>query len=75
MSLALDSLAERNGVQSATQATMLLRQALDRTMESKEVQQRYAAHLRQRTTAQWREDQTTDHAIETTYAKTQAGQS
>lgn len=64
MRLALEVLAERNGIGVSTQATILLRQALDRTIESAEVQKRYKQHMIQRTHAGWQYDQTTDYAVE-----------
>lgn len=64
MRIALEVLAERNGIGVSTQAAILLRQALDRTIESAEVQKRYKMYLSQRTQAGWQYDQTTDYAIE-----------
>lgn len=69
MSIALEVLAARNGVTVAAQATMSLRAALARTMETPEVQRRMASRRAQRTQAQWREDTTTEHAVEADYAR------
>jgi hypothetical protein len=65
--MALELLAERNGLAPATQAAMLLRQGLDRTMESAEFAKRYKQYLAQRTTSAWQQDQMEEHVIETTY--------
>lgn len=72
MRMALEHLARRHGDTRSGMATTLLRQALDRTIQSKEVQDNYAQHLRGRTVAQWQEETTTNHAIETDHQANQA---
>lgn len=71
MRIALEHLASRNNIGVSTQATMILRQGLDRTISSKEVQEAVGRHKRARNTAEWQYDQTTEYAIEREYAHTQ----
>ena len=66
MTIALGVLSERTGLTPSTQAMVLLRQALDRTISTDVVQTRYRAHKAQRNHATWMSDATTDHAVETT---------
>jgi hypothetical protein len=68
MTIALGVLAERTGLTASTQAMVLLRQALDRTMSTDVVQTRYRAHKAQRNHATWAMDTTTEHAVEVTAA-------
>lgn len=68
MRLSLEVLAARTGLPVTTQATMILRQALDRTIASAEVQRRLGAHNRQRKQAEWLEERSVEHAVETEYA-------
>lgn len=67
MRVALEVLAERTGLGVATQATVLLRQALDRTMQTDAVRRRVASHNAQRNHATWLEDTVTEHATEATF--------
>jgi hypothetical protein len=69
MRVALDVLAERNGLPLSTQAMVLLRQSLDRTMSSDAVQSRLARHRAERTAAEWREETQVDHIVETAHAE------
>lgn len=64
MTVALGMLAERNGLTVSAQATLTLRQALDRTMNSVECQRRLRQHTAQRNHATWVQDQVTDRAVE-----------
>lgn len=67
MYCALGILAERQGVTLSAQATVTLRQALDRTMASKECQERLRQHVAQRNHATWVRDQVADRAVENAY--------
>jgi hypothetical protein len=67
MRVALEVLAARTGLGVATQATMMLRQALDRTITTPEVQRRMASHNAQRNHAAWLEETMVDHATEKTF--------
>lgn len=69
MSIALEVLAARNGVTVSAQATMSLRAALARTIDTPEVQKRMAARRAQWTHAQWLEDSTTGYVVEREYAE------
>lgn len=71
MRLALDALRARHGLPLATEATMLLRQGLDRTIQSAEVQELYRQHKAQRTAGDWRQEVQVDHAVETTFTRYQ----
>lgn len=64
MIVAMGLLADRNGVPLAQQATMSLRQALERTMESAECKRRVAEHNANRTAAEWRAEVSEEHLIE-----------
>lgn len=64
MYCALALLAERQGLTLSAQATVTLRQALDRTMGSVECQKRLRQHSAQRTHATWLQDQVADRAVE-----------
>lgn len=64
MTVALGMLAERNGITVSAQATLTLRQALDRTMNSAEALRRLRQHTAQRNHATWCLDQTADRAVE-----------
>lgn len=73
MRVALEVLAERSNLPLSSQAMVLLRQALDRTMQTDEVRRRVAHHVAQRNHAMWLEDTTTERAVELAYeASTQA---
>lgn len=56
MMVALWHLAERNGIGPTTQAKVLLRQALARTIDSAEVQADVREYRAYRTNRQWRAD-------------------
>jgi hypothetical protein len=64
MTVALTMLAERNGLTVSAQATLTLRQALDRTMNSLEGQRRLRQHTAQRSHATWAQDVVADRAVE-----------
>jgi len=64
MTVALGMLAERNGLTVSAQATLTLRQALDRTMNSVECQRRLRQHAAQRNHATWAQDVVADRAVE-----------
>jgi hypothetical protein len=57
-------LAERNALTISAQATLTLRQALDRTMGSVECQRRLRQHAAQRNHATWAQDVVADRAVE-----------
>jgi len=57
MRVALEWLSERSGLAPTTQAMVLLRQALDRTINGREVQERIKSERAQRTSGQWNNDQ------------------
>lgn len=67
MRVALVMLARRNGVTPSTQATMLLRQALDRTIASAAGQIEIKRARGFQTVAQWREDRASDRQVEAQY--------
>jgi hypothetical protein len=69
MRVALEVLAERSNLGVATQAMVLLRQALDRTMNTEEVRRRVASHVAQRGATTWREDTVIEHATETAFTQ------
>lgn len=73
MTVALGMLAERNDLTVSAQATLTLRQALDRTMNSLECQRRLREHTAQRNHATWQMDQVNDRAVELIYEKASAG--
>lgn len=64
MYCALGILAERNAITISAQATLTLRQALDRTLNSVECQRRLRQHTAQRNHATWQQDQMSDRAVE-----------
>jgi len=64
MYCALTMLAERNTLTVSAQATLTLRQALDRTMNSMECQKRLRQHTAQRSHATWAQDTVADRAVE-----------
>jgi len=64
MTVALGMLADRNGMTVSAQATLTLRQALDRTMNSVECRRRLRAHTAQRNHATWVQDMVADRAVE-----------
>ncbi len=64
MYCALGLLAERNALTVSAQATLTLRQALDRTMTSVECQRRLRQHTARRNHATWAQDVTADRAVE-----------
>jgi hypothetical protein len=64
MTVALTMLAERNGLTVSAQATLTMRQALDRTMNSIECQRRLRQHTAQRNHATWAQDTVADRAVE-----------
>lgn len=64
MGVALALLAERSGLMVSTQAMVLLRQSLDRTIGSAECQERLRVRKSSRTVNQWREDVTAEHFVE-----------
>jgi len=64
MTVALGMLAERNALTVSAQATLTLRQALDRTMNSIECQRRLRQHTAQRNHATWAQDIVADRAVE-----------
>lgn len=68
MRIALDHLASRHGTGTAQEASILLRQALSRTIETPEVQRQLREHKAARTAAQWRDEEQVDHAVETQHA-------
>lgn len=64
MRIALELLADRTGLTPSTQAMVLLRQALARTMESEACQVRVRQHNAQRNAGTWAADTTTERAVE-----------
>lgn len=64
MYCALALLAERASLTLSAQATLTLRQALDRTMASAECQRRLRAHTATRNHATWQRDALADRAVE-----------
>jgi len=64
MMVALQILSERNFITVSAQATLALRQALDRTMGSEECKRRLRQHTAQRNHATWVQDTTVDRAVE-----------
>jgi hypothetical protein len=64
MTVALTMLAERSGLTVSAQATLTMRQALDRTMNSIECQRRLRQHTAQRSHATWAQDTVADRAVE-----------
>lgn len=64
MTVALGLLAERNGLTVSAQATLTLRQALDRTINSVEATRRLRQHTAHRSHATWAQDSVADRAVE-----------
>lgn len=60
MTIALETLAGKTGLALTTQATVVLRQALDRTIQSEPVQIRLKEEQAFRTRDQWVQDQSID---------------
>ena len=67
MRLALEHLAARHGLATATEATMILRQGLDRTINTDALMEKVREHKAQRTAEQWRDEVQIDHAVEATF--------
>lgn len=72
MATAIEVLCERDGSVPSAMAQRLLRQALDRTIESAEVQRRVRAHNAQRTAQEWQLETMEDHIVEKEHKKHQA---
>jgi hypothetical protein len=73
MAIALEQLAARNSLTIAAQARLILRQGLDRTIESKPVQDAVKRYNADRGVKSWREDRQIEHEVEMAYAaQTQA---
>jgi hypothetical protein len=68
MTVALDVLAHRNGLAPSTQAMVLLRQALDRTMGSAEVRSILADRAYDLSGQQKADDMAVEHLVEGSYA-------
>lgn len=66
MTVALEILAERSNLPLATQAMVVLRAALDRTITSAEGQDRLRKRMAHRTVSEWREDAWADRVVEGT---------
>jgi len=73
MMVALGMLAERNGLTISAQATLSMRQALERTIGSAECQRRLRQHTAQRNRGTWERDQMADRAVERIYEQAGAG--
>jgi len=73
MMVAIDVLAERTGLSRSSQAMVLLRQALDRTMGSDEVRKRLDASRPMRTVREWRRDAAADAEVYNTVAGAATG--
>jgi hypothetical protein len=69
MHCALELLAERTGIPLATQAAVVLRMALDRTIQSAEGRARLRARLTGRTRNEWVEDTVDGVELERSYGK------
>lgn len=72
MRVALGLLARRSGLLPSTQATVTLRQALDRTIQSVECQDAIKQATAFRTSREWRDDRYDEHAV--ALAMEQAGE-
>jgi len=72
MRIALDVLAARHNLPPSTEATMILRQALARTIETPEVRDAIARYNADRGVRSWREDMQLDHEVESRYATIKA---
>ena len=64
MRVALGMLAEKTGLPIATQATVILRQALDRTINSSEGRERLREQQAHRTARDWSDDRSTETFVE-----------
>jgi len=64
MTVALEMLARRSGLGVATQAMVVLRQALDRTIASAECQEALRERRKLQTVAEWREDVQAERFVE-----------
>lgn len=69
MRVALGMLARRNGITVSTQATMVLRQALDRTIGSVAGQAAIRAARSYQSVQGWREDRAVERQVEVEYAR------
>lgn len=69
MRVALQMLARRNSITVSTQATMVLRQALDRTIGSVAGQAEIRAARTYQSVGGWREDRATERMVELEYAR------
>lgn len=67
MTVALEMLAERTGLTVSAQAMVLLRQSLERTIQSDRAQERLRQHTAQRNHATWQADMVADRAVEGVY--------
>lgn len=72
MTVALGMLAERNGLTISAQATLTMRQALERTIGSAECVRRLRQHTAQRNHATWMADTMADRAVERVYEEAAA---
>lgn len=72
MMVALDHMCGRTGLSRSSQACMLMRQALARTMESKEVREKYQQSRAYRTASQWSQDEQTEHYVEQVWESNEA---
>jgi hypothetical protein len=64
MRVALGMLAEKTGLPIATQATVILRQALDRTINSHEGRERLREQQAHQTARDWSDDRSTETFVE-----------
>lgn len=71
MTVALEILAERSNLPMATQAMVVLRAALDRTIASAEGQDRLRKRMAGRTVREWRDDAYADRVVESTFEREQ----
>lgn len=69
MRVALTMLARRNGIALGTQATIMLRQALDRTITSVAGQAEVRRARTYQSVAGWREDRATEREVELEYQR------
>ncbi len=69
MRVALAILAQRNGITMTTQAAMLLRQALDRTIGSEAGQREISRARLYQDVSAWRAERQIDRAVEVEYAR------
>jgi hypothetical protein len=68
MTIALDILAAKSGLSLATQAMVVLRQGLDRTIQSDAAQLRIKQEAAFRTRDQWLQDTMTERFVENALA-------